>query len=326
MQRALVSPTNFSIDADIEKANLKPYSGALLNCNTHHCPSKCHQVFNHSKMLCEEIVQQKCPKGHTIKSKCHENLPLKSCPKCEKEKRDAAKQAKKKLDEQLRQDEMSRKHQRELEKLQKDFDRVHQEIQDSQLRSEQEAVLAQKRQDLSNIRDRLIQIQSTPIVNKSASTNTSKPPARTASSPVILSGAPASTSGTPSPQPHAAQTQSPQKHKNVPKKLQTRVGQKASASKKEWQRQKDQENAINPAIDKIMEMIGLEDVKSQVLRIKAKVDTSKRQGTDLKKERLGLILLGNPGTGKCSFIRRVLSKTDCDPNSLNRVHSIFQKF
>jgi hypothetical protein len=46
-----------------------------------------------------------------------------------------------------------------------------------------------------------------------------------------------------------------------------------------------------------MEMIGLEDVKSQVLRIKAKVDTSVRQDTDLKKERLGLVLLGNPGTG-----------------------------
>ena len=47
-----------------------------------------------------------------------------------------------------------------------------------------------------------------------------------------------------------------------------------------------------------MEMIGLEDVKSQVLKIKAKVDTSIRQHTDLKKERFGLVLLGNPGTGK----------------------------
>ncbi len=70
-----------------------------------------------------------------------------------------------------------------------------------------------------------------------------------------------------------------------------------SPSQTEWQRQKDQENAHNPAIDKIMEMIGLEDVKAQVLKIKAKVETSIRQGTDLKKERLGLVLLGNPGTG-----------------------------
>lgn len=46
-----------------------------------------------------------------------------------------------------------------------------------------------------------------------------------------------------------------------------------------------------------MEMIGLEDVKAQVLKIKAKVETSIRQGNDLKNERLGLVLLGNPGTG-----------------------------
>ena len=68
-------------------------------------------------------------------------------------------------------------------------------------------------------------------------------------------------------------------------------------AKAEWQRQKDQENATNPAIDAIMEMIGLEDVKNQVLKIKSKVDTALRQGTDMKKERLGLVLLGNPGTG-----------------------------
>lgn len=78
-----------------------------------------------------------------------------------------------------------------------------------------------------------------------------------------------------------------------------------SASKTEWQRQKDQDNASNPAIDKIMEMIGLEEVKSQVLRIKSKVDTSVRQGTDLKNERLGLVLLGNPGTGQISPLFQV---------------------
>jgi DNA replication protein DnaC len=47
-----------------------------------------------------------------------------------------------------------------------------------------------------------------------------------------------------------------------------------------------------------MSMIGLESVKSKVLEIKARVETAVRQNTDLKKERLGLVLLGNPGTGK----------------------------
>jgi hypothetical protein len=74
-----------------------------------------------------------------------------------------------------------------------------------------------------------------------------------------------------------------------------------SPSEMEWQRQKDIDNVSNEAIDKIMEMIGLEEVKSQVLRIKAKIDTAIRQNTDFKEERLGVTLLGNPGTGMLLF-------------------------
>lgn len=95
------------------------------------------------------------------------------------------------------------------------------------------------------------------------------------------------------PLPHSTPNQQP----NLREPIKIAVEHNKSGSKTEWQRQKDQENASNPAIDEIMDMIGLENVKIQVLRIKAKVDTSIRQGIDLKKERLGLVLLGNPGTG-----------------------------
>jgi hypothetical protein len=70
-----------------------------------------------------------------------------------------------------------------------------------------------------------------------------------------------------------------------------------SASRDEWQRQKDMEGANNDAIDAIMEMIGLEEVKSQVLKLKAKIDTSVRQGASLKQECFNTTFLGNPGTG-----------------------------
>lgn len=74
---------------------------------------------------------------------------------------------------------------------------------------------------------------------------------------------------------------------------------------------KDQENTNNPAIDEIMEMISLEDVKSEVLRIKSKVDTSKRQNIDLKKECLGLVSLGNPGTGRSLLVVAFFQVIDC---------------
>ncbi|KAF7863083.1 hypothetical protein EAF04_007166 [Stromatinia cepivora] len=299
----LSSPEDF--EEHCPDGGCKEPCGVLLNCKVHHCPSSCHQVFDHSKMLCKVVLSQKCPEGHTIKWKCHENLPSKACPKCEKEKRDADKQAKKELEEQLRRDEMKQRHQRELEKLQKEFDKTHQEIQDARLRSEQDAVLAQKRKDLSVIKDRLNQVKliRVPDASPAVTTNSSLiPTAPSSVSPTVSMSASAAQNAV-SPHPDVTQVKSPKRDKKSPKKLQIRVGQKISASGTEWQRQKDQENAINPAIDKIMEMIGLEDVKSQVLRIKAKVDTSKRQGTDLRKERLGLILLGNPGTGKTTVAR-----------------------
>jgi hypothetical protein len=71
-----------------------------------------------------------------------------------------------------------------------------------------------------------------------------------------------------------------------------------SKSQQEWDRQKRVKGASNDAINTLMALIGLEDMKSKILTIKAKIETIQRQGTDMKNERLGLVLLGNPGTGR----------------------------
>lgn len=71
-----------------------------------------------------------------------------------------------------------------------------------------------------------------------------------------------------------------------------------SAAKQEWQRRKDEENAKNDAIDELMGLVGLEQVKEQVLAISAKVEICKLQKTDLKNERFHIVFQGNPGTGK----------------------------
>ncbi|EPS35147.1 hypothetical protein H072_11585 [Dactylellina haptotyla CBS 200.50] len=76
-----------------------------------------------------------------------------------------------------------------------------------------------------------------------------------------------------------------------------------SASRDEWNRQKLHSNDSNIALDQIMDMIGMEHVKEQVLAIKAKAETVHRQGVDLRDERFHIALLGNPGTGKTSFAR-----------------------
>ena len=69
----------------------------------------------------------------------------------------------------------------------------------------------------------------------------------------------------------------------------------------EWEHQKEFECAKNEALDSLMDMIGLEDVKDKFLSIKSKVDTAVRQNVDMKGERFGAALLGNPGTGARSL-------------------------
>ncbi|KAK6340036.1 hypothetical protein TWF730_001811 [Orbilia blumenaviensis] len=76
-----------------------------------------------------------------------------------------------------------------------------------------------------------------------------------------------------------------------------------SINRDEWQRHKEIAKDSNFALDKIMDMIGMEHVKEQVLAIKAKVDTVHRQGINLREERFHVALLGNPGTGKTTFAR-----------------------
>ena len=69
-----------------------------------------------------------------------------------------------------------------------------------------------------------------------------------------------------------------------------------SHAQQEWERQKNVDHKTNDAIDSLMEMIGLEEVKLQILRIKAKVEATLRQNSEAK-DRLNTVFQGSPGTG-----------------------------
>lgn len=256
----------------------------MLKCGLHKCTSSCHQLTNHSKILCKVILTQKCSNGHNQQWKCHETAP-KACQKCEHDRREAAKRAMRALQEKLKRDEKIQKHLKEVAKFDEEMEQITRSIEDARLDSEQKAILAQKRIDLAAAKERAKSSQNShhkdpPGIHNDKQTDSKIPP-------------PQKSSAAPS-RPVKSTPSQPSKLRDH---ILDAVKHNQSSSKKEWQRQKDQENAHNPAIDKIMEMIGLEEVKAQVLKIKAKVDTSIRQGIDLKKERLGLVLLGNPGTG-----------------------------
>lgn len=199
----------------------------------------------------------------------------------------AVEKAQRVLHQQRKQDDALRAHQLKVTKLNDEIEMTIQRRKDAHITAKQDAILAQKRLDLENAKKVSVETLKNKQQNGSIAASAGKP------------------TNLPVPVPPGKPT-APQEKQNSLKSLRKHVNsapQGQSPSSTEWQRQKNYENAHNQAIDEIMGMIGLEDVKSQVLKIKAKVETGIRQGTDLKKERLGLVLLGNPGTGKTTVAR-----------------------
>ena len=258
-------------------------SGVLLKCGLHKCPSSCHQLFNHSNVRCKVAVTQKCSQGHKKVWECSSGAPP-ICRTCENNRKQAEKRVQRDLVEKLKRDAKIQKHQKEMAVLDEELARIKQSQEDQRLDIEQRAVLAQKRKDIEAAKERAKMTQTAapdPLGiyddddPKPRSLTTNQPPGATTTpvKPAV------------------------KRHFKLTEHIKKAVEHNKSNAQTDWQRQKDLENVVNPAIDAIMEMIGLEDVKQQVLKIKSEVDTSARQGTDLKKKRLGLVLLGNPGTG-----------------------------
>jgi len=99
-----------------------------------------------------------------------------------------------------------------------------------------------------------------------------------------------------------------------------------SPSESEWDRQKRVDNASNGAIDSLMKMTGLEEVKAQVLKIKARADTALRQNTNMKDERYGIVLLGNPGTGKTRCPTALTGLLTVNTSGKTTVARLYAKF
>lgn len=78
------------------------------------------------------------------------------------------------------------------------------------------------------------------------------------------------------------------------------------AAEEDWQWLKKHTGADSQALDDLMEMIGLEAVKQELLSVKTKVDTILKQNSSLASERFNCTMLGNPGTGTFTAYRKAL--------------------
>ena len=230
-------------------------------------------------MLCKHVLETKCVKGHVQKYNCHMNQPG-TCRTCEREDKRRQKELQAELEREAKRDQERAEHAAKLADLDQQIRLVREKVADKHAAEERAQALEQKKRDLDMAR-RLAQEpqDATPETKSEAAI------AHTVSS---------ASGSTTVARPHTGQGQ----EKNPLTNRSKAEGMK-SAPETEWDRQKRVDGDSNASIDTLMCLTGLKDVKAKVLTIKAKVETVLRQGTDMKNERLGIVLLGNPGTGRC---------------------------
>ena len=251
----------------------------MLNCGLHKCPQHCHQLSDHSKMPCEKILEFRCPNNHLEDRKCHKSQPQ-VCRQCKLDDERQKRQQEAALERQNRSNQARAKHAAEMTKLEEQIRLSRERAADNREAEERAQALEQKKLELKSAEQ---MAKSTKSENTAANSIVSATKSKNTTSPT-------SASKHQTPQPNRDQTDPPKTC--VPE------ADGKTPSELEWERQKRVENASNDAINALMGLTGLNDVKSKFLDIKAKIETISRQGGNLKKERLGVVMLGNPGTGK----------------------------
>lgn len=252
-------------------------SGVQLSCGVHECPSRCHQLADHSKMPCYKIVDWVCPRSHRSSQPCFQING--ACRVCNEE--DRAKEQKRQRDLEL---------ESERERRQKEYAQKLAEIQDEiaherRLRQgnyqdeERKKVLQQYQEDLARLKA------------TDDSNTTSQRGVREDSS--VGHG---SDSVVPSNTNEKSEN-SEDRRNRINDSVEETISALSSNAKSDWDYQTQYLGAQSAEIDEMMEMIGLEEVKGKFLSIKDQVDTALRQNVDIKGERFGSVLLGNPGTG-----------------------------
>lgn len=274
--------------------------GQLLKCGIHNCKRSCYRNEPpHSKTECREPVEKTCDRKHKTFVACNESKD--TCRVCREE--DKAQQRRAELNRDLerrrlaKQEECRKKllatqTQIEVEKLKAKY-LAEEEDQEKQIEQQaaQLAAIQATNARAQKLREQQQKAKAAALFNASqapkASPTTNVSSSTSSASLGSTSTVPNSTPATDGVAPASSKTSSPP------------VSQAAA----DWQYLKSHEEASSAALDALFALIGLESVKEHFMSLKALVDTRLRQGLPLNTDRLGAVLLGNPGTGKTTVAR-----------------------
>jgi hypothetical protein len=241
-------------------------SGAMLNCNIHKYPQRCHQLKDHSKMECEAILASKCLKGHKVTRRCHDKAAA-ICKKCEAELR--AQEKRQKRDYKLDQERQA-KQQAYAAKLAEIEDEIsHQKrlIKDQYEEQARQNVLAQRKQDLLTLKEKgagapKASVEPPSTLHRPMSpqnSEESQPQATTqsvlaasldTSDPNLDDGAPAQSDANPD------RNESEARDDGAPAQSDVQPDWDESEARDDWLEQKELWGAESEALDSLMSMIG----------------------------------------------------------------------
>ena len=219
------------------------------------------------------MVESTCPRMHRSSQPCFKKESI--CRKCQAE--DHEKERKKQRDHQLdiEREIKQKQYAKQLQEIQDQMELERRVLRERAEQHDRDNVLRQHRQDLENIRGLVRGSQKAQGIQE----------------PLPKDAKAFSASDTRPVDPDPGQS------KETLRMNEENLDTKRSGAREEWVQQKELEGAQNEALDDLMEMVGLEDVKLKFLSIKSRVDTAIRQNIDARGERFGATLLGNPGTG-----------------------------
>ena len=251
------------------------------------------------------MLQDKCLNGHERSRECHKRP--RECIKCEAETRRKQEESQRAMREQEKRTRDEHEHFEHMAKLDALLSEERQRLIQAQLSRERALAVQQKERDLADAQA-MNALPLNPTLNApsrdSCQSGSVNLPDSGKTQPTLrqrLSQQPPIAADLAVPAPPSLRKKSnerPFDSANLPAPDWTT--RRTSGSKKDWEHQKAMGSPPNSNIESLMDMIGLEEVKLQILQIKAKIEVSKRQNADIRKDRLNVSFLGNPGTGKCS--------------------------
>ncbi|KAI1740762.1 P-loop containing nucleoside triphosphate hydrolase protein [Xylaria scruposa] len=291
----------------------------LLSCGKHTCPKRCHLRVDHSKIPCGEVLKDNCANGHQLIWQCSDRRPP-PCQTCRHEKEEKERKARRDKELELERQAKQTAYAKQLAAVKDDIAHQQQAMKDYREQQLREQTLRQHQTELDRVTK-----EAHKLLNESArlpqkpfdgkphndphndkSTSNKQEPTQTNKEQCQDISAPQLTD-----QPHTvSQKTEDDDVLEIPQTDEVELAPacELSLAEKDWQQQKQFELASNEAIDSLMKMIGLEPVKKEFLTIKARVDTTIRQGVDLKGDRFGAALLGNPGTGKGTWRKTTVAR------------------